>query len=292
MIRTGARRRSLPQNLCRNRRRVGRIYVACEAKMTQRESAAPEASGNWMRRNERTIALIVAVVTISWGVHEYLRQQWNGRVERSLGIYERYQSDQVMRARVAIDRLWNSSTMWEQLKQRQDKDGRLKFESMSDLALSATKDPVVVENLFFVWNVMREASLCLAQKQCDQYTICKAFWAEAQKTFYFFRPYFVERNIAWDETIQDPERYAWELLDNRCGSGNIICLFETASYSSVKRYLYETFNVWDTGTSKCVPTNGSVDSPSETENSGRIFDNSRAHSNSFAVAEHALVGTL
>ena len=242
--------------------RVGPIIVRCnppEQKPAGSSEPATRRLG-WFSRHYRALKLVVTVIAVLVGVHEYLRQQWNGRVERSLALYERYQSGEVMEARIALDRVWNSTTMWDELIALHDDQGSLRYAQTVELALQAVTDRAAVDSLYVVWNVMREASLCLAQKQCDQYTICRAFWADAQKTYYFFQPYFEDRDFAWDETVQNPEGYAWSLFHENCGIGNIICLFERRDFrSQTKRYLNETFNIRETGRSKCIPDRGKDD---------------------------------
>ena len=232
------------------------LVVKCEvpARDESPKKQVGNATSTWFDRHNRTIGIVLTLVTALAGVHEYLRYQWNGRVERSLGIYQRYQSGRVLDARIAIDRLWNSPNMWTELKKLHNAEGRFTYGQTSILARSAVRDRAIVDSLFVVWNTMSEASLCLAQKQCDQYTICKAFWADAQKVFYFFLPHFADRNVAWDETVQDPVGYTWKLLDKNCGSGEVICLFEGEDgFAQFKRYVYETFNVREDAETSCVP---------------------------------------
>lgn len=162
--------------------------------------------------------------------------------------YERYQSTESLEARLEIQRLWNNPTMWMELAKLEKSVGELKYWHIRDIIGISVSNEKVRDSLFTVWSIVREASLCLAQRHCDQYAICKAFWADAQKTYHFFRPYFEAKNRASDETIQARERYEWELLDRNCGSGRIIFLFERNDIGSrMKRHAYELLNWHETG---------------------------------------------
>ena len=207
-----------------------------------------ERKDSWVKRKYREIALVVAVLTIIFGFHEFLQHQWGQRVERSLQIYERYQSGKGLEARLEIQRLWNSPSMWTELAKLEKGVGELRYWHMREIVGSSFTKQEVRDSLYVIWSVFREAGLCLAQRHCDQYTICKAFWVDAQKTYYFSRPYFDAKNRAWDETIQSREKYEWELLNRDCGSGQMIFLFEKTDFGSqARRYVYELFNVHETG---------------------------------------------
>ena len=138
--------------------------------------------------------------------------------------------------------------MWMELTKLEKNVGELKYWHMRDIIGASVTDQTMQDSLFVVWSILREASLCLAQRHCDQYAICKAFWADAQKTYYFFRPYFDAKDRAWDETIQAREKYDWELLNRNCDSGEMIFLFERDDVGTqIKRSVYELFNLHETG---------------------------------------------
>lgn len=220
--------------------------------VARRSSQRNRQKAGWFKRHDGTIKLLLAVVGVLFGVNEYLKRQHDGRIQRSLGIYERYQANEVLKARLGIDRVWNNEGFWRQLTTRQDANGRLYFDDMVDLARAITRTRKNVDNLFVIWSISSEASLCLSRRQCDQATVCQMFWHETQKYYYFFKPYFDARNVAWDETVQNREAISNAILEEHCGNRsflnlNATCKSEEGRFCNIskrtRRYFHEIFNL-------------------------------------------------
>ncbi len=230
-----------------NRTRNRRIRLGA-----RRSSNRNLGKEGWFNRHDGTIKLLLAVVGVLVGVNEYLKRQHDGRIQRSLGIYERYQANEVLKARLGIDQVWNNEGFWQELKKRQDQEGNLKFENLHDLARTVTRTRDNVDNLFVIWSISSEASLCLSRRQCDQATVCQMFWHETQKYYYFFEPYFDARNVAWDETVQNREAISNAVLEAHCGNRlflnlNAACNAEEGPFCNIskrtRRYFHEIFNL-------------------------------------------------
>ncbi|MEH6738048.1 MAG: hypothetical protein V7695_05815 [Sulfitobacter sp.] len=211
--------------------------------------STPPAS--WIKRNDTTFKLLLAALGLLIGLNEYLQRQHDNRIQRSLGIYERYQAVAVLESRLGIDRVWNAPEFWEELKDRHEEDGRLFYDRTANLALTVTQDRNVVDNLFVVWSIASEASLCLIRGQCDQATICQSFFHDTQKYHGFFEPYFDARNFAWDETIQNREKTTIRILNSYCGSRKFRHLYDRLEpragicgrWDAARRGYHEAFNV-------------------------------------------------
>jgi hypothetical protein len=223
------------------------------------------ARKNWYQRNESRLKFVLASIGLLVGVNEYLQRQHDSRVQRSLDIYERFQSSTVLEARLGIDQLWNNPEFWGLIGERRNEaieaEEQFSWEYMSELALDAVKSRQIVDDLFVVWAISSEASLCLSRGQCDQATICQSFWHDTQKYYYFFEPYFEARAIAWDETIQNREWISNEILEDYCGNSTYRALYIVSdpipeddaingawtwlndTMFSVRRYFHESFNI-------------------------------------------------
>ncbi|WP_299693567.1 hypothetical protein [uncultured Tateyamaria sp.] len=208
-------------------------------------------SEGWFKRHDTTVKAVLAILGLLVTLNEYLQRQQDTRIQRSLNIYERYQTEDVLVARLVLDREWNAPAFWKKLIERHKADGSLIYEALEDLALHMTKKREVVDALFAVWAISSEASLCLVRGQCDQATICQTFWQDTQKYYGFFEPYFAARTHAWDETIQSREETTMRILDSHCGDSRYFELFDSVegrkgmpgAWDTLRRWYYNSFNI-------------------------------------------------
>lgn len=221
-----------------------------EARNRARFTLPPPRQG-WFKRHDTAIKSLLAIAGLLITLNEYLQRQHDTRIQRSLGIYERYQSKEVLKARLDLDRVWNTPAFWEKLKARHAAGDRLYYDQTTDLAEHLTQNRTVVDALFVVWTISAEASLCLIRGQCDQVTICQTFWHDTKKYHGFFESYFNARNFAWEETVQNREQTTINILNSHCGAKRYRALFDQAErrtgfigfWDTLQRRYYESFNI-------------------------------------------------
>lgn len=212
---------------------------------------APTRPQSWIKRHDTSLKVLLALVGLLFTLNEYLQRQHDGRIQRSLEIYERHQTKDVLSARLVLDRAWNAPEFWNKLIALHQPGGRLYYEALTELTLELSKDREVIDALFAMWATSAEASLCLIRGQCDQATICQIFWQDTQKYHGVFKPYFDARNYAWDENIQKREGTTMRILDTHCGDDRYFALFDQiekrkgvpGAWDAMCRWYFESFNV-------------------------------------------------
>lgn len=209
-----------------------------------RRANSDPAEPGWFTRKKEKLTFALAILGVLIGLHQYLRAQWAARVQRSLAIYATYQSGDVLKARAALNETLNNPEMLCRVHSYKRSDGSLHYPDLVPVIQDIMAQESVRADAFLVWSTIEQASICLSQGLCDQYTICNAFAEDGYHTYNLLVPYFATRNYAWDEEVQDTQGSAYASLQALCAPSALQCRSTDQAFSiRAGRYMRETFNL-------------------------------------------------